>query len=161
MIQGRLSAYRSHVRSELERAFSEELPPHDVATSFSVGVFVSALPNLGIALVLFVALAYTFERVSKLALFASVIVMNPPVKWAIYAVSFWLGSRILGPSESASLSELSLSVGPEVLLRLLVGNLIIAVVIAVVGYVLALRLTRELRRRDIEVVERIVEPFTE
>lgn len=161
MIQGRLSAYRSHVRSELESAFSEELPPHDVATSFSVGVFVSALPNLGIALVLFVALAYTFERVSKLALFASVIVMNPPVKWAIYAVSFWLGSWILGPSESANLSELSLSVGPEVLLRLLVGNFIIAVVVAVVGYVLALRLTRELRRRDIEVVDRIVEPFTE
>ncbi|WP_178917500.1 DUF2062 domain-containing protein [Natronomonas gomsonensis] len=161
MPRRRLAAYRDRVRASLEDAFSEELPPHDVATSFSVGVFVSALPNLGIALVLFVALAYTFERVSKLALFASVVVMNPPVKWAIYAASFWLGSRILGPVEGASVSELSLSLGPEVLVRLLVGNVVIAVVVAVVGYGIALRLIRELRRRDIDVVDHIAEPFSE
>jgi hypothetical protein len=161
MTNGRLAAYRKRVSAELERAFSEELPPHDVATSFSVGVFVSALPNFGVALALFVALAYAFERVSKLALFASVVVMNPPVKWAIYAASFWLGSQILGPVEGASISELSFSVGPAVLLRLLVGNLVIASVVAVVGYALALRLTRELRRRNIDVVDHITEPFSE
>lgn len=77
---GRLREYRSLVGEKLAAAFAEDLPPRDVAGTFAFGVFVASLPNLGVALLLFAALAYYVERVSKLALVAAVVVMNPPVK---------------------------------------------------------------------------------
>lgn len=155
MFRERLSSYRIRVRSELDAAFAEEHPPHDVATSFAIGVFVTTLPTLGAGLLLFVAIAYLFDRISKLALFASVVVLNPVVKWGVYAVSFWLGTRLLGPVSGVTVSEVSFSAGPEIAVRLLVGNLILAVVFTVVGYVVVLRLVREFRRRDIDVAEQL------
>lgn len=159
MLRRRLAAYRSLIGEKLLAAFQEESPPRHVAGTFAFGLFFASLPNFGTALVLFAALAYYVERASKLAFVAAIVVMNPPVKWGIYLASIWLGTRLLGPAEGASLSMPSLSlsptVGPAVLFRLFVGNLLISVVVGAVGYVLALRFVRELRRRDIEIRERL------
>lgn len=147
MVRARLAVYRNRIRTELEKAFIEERPPHDVAASFAIGVFITALPTLGAGLLLFVAIAYLSDRVSKIALFASVVVLNPVAKWGVYGTSFWVGSRLLGPVPGVTLSEITYSAGPDLLLRLLVGNLILAVVLAIIGYVVVLRLINEFRRR--------------
>ena len=158
----RLSQYRTLVGEKLGAAFRADLPPSDVAGTFAFGLFVASLPNLGTALVLFAALAYYVERVSKLALVAAVVVVNPPVKWGLYLVSLWVGNRLLGPVPGATLSEFSLSqataVGPPVLVRLVAGNLLVSTVLAAAGYVLALRFVRELRARDAGVAERLPLP---
>lgn len=155
MVGQRLGAYRRRLREGLRAAFSEERSPRAIASSFSFGVFVSALPNLGVALVLFAVLARFVDSVSKLALVAAVLVMNPPAKWAVYAASYWLGARILGPLPDASVSELSVDVGPQVLVRLLLGNLLIAAIVAAVGYVLALRVVRRLQRERVDLGEAV------
>lgn len=161
MLGERVAAYRRRAGDGLEAAFSEDLPPRDIAASFSFGVFLAALPNFGIALVVFAALAYAVDRVSKLALVAAVFVMNPLAKWAVYAASFWLGSRLLGPVEGASVSSLSLSIGQDVLFRLVVGNVLISVALGVVGYVAARRFIRVLDARDIEVVETVADSLSD
>lgn len=111
------------------------------------------MPTLGTGLILFGIIAYFFTRVSKLALLASVIVLNPVVKWGVYAASFWLGTLIMGPVPGVTLADVSFSAGPEIVLRLLVGNTIIAIVFAAVGYFAALRLVRTFRRHDIDVAD--------
>lgn len=116
--------------------------------SFSVGVFLTALPTLGTGFLAFLVLAYLFKQLSKVALFASVLILNPPVKWGVYATSFWLGNQILGPVPGLSFNGVSVSMGSDVLVRLWTGNIILAVVFAVVGYVLAFRLINEYRRRQ-------------
>lgn len=151
MVRERVIAYVGRVTSALEDAFAEDHPPNDVAASFAIGVFITSLPTLGTGLLMFVALAALFDRISKLALLASVVVLNPVVKWGVYAVSFWLGVRFLGPVPGATPSDISFSAGPEIVLRLLVGNLILSVIFTVVGYLLALRLVRSIRKRDIEI----------
>lgn len=148
-----MAGYRGRVRAELEAAFDEDNPPHDVAASFAVGVFVTSLPTLGFGLLVFVALAALFERISKLALFASVVVLNPIVKWGVYVVSFWLGTLILGPAPGATPANVSLSAGPEIVTRLLVGNLLLSVVFTVTGYVAVLRLVKSFRARNVEIEE--------
>ena len=164
MPRRRLSAYRSRLAERLAAAFREDRPPRDVAATFGFGVFVASLPNFGVALALFAALGYWVERVSGLALVAAVVVMNPPVKWAVYLVSLWVGNRLLGPTE-ATVSGLSVSttasVGPSVLLRLFVGNLLVSALLGVAGYLLALRFVRELRRRDAELGDRLAESLPE
>lgn len=129
-------------------ALVEEHSPREVAASFSVGVFLTALPTLGTGLLLFVILAYLFKQLSKVALFASVLVLNPPVKWGVYATSFWLGNQILGPVPGMSFDGVSISMGSDVLLRLWTGNVILAVVFATLGYVVAFRLINEYIRRQ-------------
>lgn len=154
MVRRRVARARERVRGELEAAFVEEHTPREVAVSFAVGVFVTALPTLGVGLLAFVVLAALFERLSRVALFASVLVLNPVVKWGVYATSFWLGTGLLGPVPGASLDGVSVTAGPEILLRLWVGNLILATLFAVVGYGVALRLVEEYRRRvdDLEAL---------
>ena len=154
MIRRRVARTRERVRTKLEAAFVEEHTPQEVAVSFAIGVFLTALPTLGVGLLVFVVLAAVFERLSKLALFASVLILNPVVKWGVYATSFWLGTRLLGPAPGVTLDGVSPSAGPEILLRLWVGNLILAAVFAVIGYAVALRLVNEYRRRagDLEAL---------
>lgn len=153
---------RTELKRELEASLEEEYTTRQVAASFALGVFITSLPTLGTGVLLFLVIAYLFSNVSKLALFSSVIVLNPAVKWGVYGSSFWLGSILLGPAGSVSRSELSLSAAPEVVVRLLVGNLILAVVFTVVGYVLAYRLMAAYQKRaERGVVEGTVERVRE
>lgn len=144
----RLRSLRDDLRSEFEGALAGRHTPRQVAGSFALGVFITSLPTFGIGVLFFFVLLYLFANVSRLALFASVLVLNPVVKWGVYGASFWLGSAILGPVVGVSRSDLSLSAGPDIVARILVGNLILAVVFTLVGYVFAYRLTAAYRRRS-------------
>ncbi len=144
----RLRSVRDDLRSELEAALAERHTPRQVAGSFALGVFITALPTLGTGLLLFLLIISMFASVSKLALFASVLVLNPAVKWGVYGASFWLGSVIMGPVDGVTRSDLSLSAAPEIVSRLVVGNVILAVAFSLVGYVVAYRLMAAYRRRS-------------
>lgn len=148
-----LRASHARVKTAVNAAFAETHTPREIAGSFAVGTFVTTLPTLGTGLLLFVVIAYRFDRVSKLALFLPVVILNPMAKWGVYAASFWLGSRLLGSTPGVSRTTVSFAAGPELVLRLLVGNLILAVVFATLGYVVVHRLAREYRRREFDLVD--------
>lgn len=147
MVRRRIYRTGTRVKKRLRTAFLEDHSPHQVAVSFGVGMFVTALPTLGTGLLVFIVLAYFFEELSKVALFASVLVLSPPVKWGVYASSYWLGERLLGPLPAVTFDGLSLSIGVDVLTRLWAGNLVLAVVFAVVGYLVAFALVLDFGRR--------------
>ena len=143
MIRAHAGGYVGRVRAALARSFAETHTPREVAGSFSPDVFITMLPTLGSGPPVFVGLAAVFERISEVAPFASVVVFDPAVKWGVYAASFGLGSLLLGPVEGVSVAGgggLPPDAGRGVLTRLLVGNLILAVVAAVPSYVIAYRL---------------------
>lgn len=148
MIRRRIAQTRDKVKAKLVAALVEDHSPREVAVSFSLGVFLTALPTLGAGFLAFLVLAYLFKQLSKVALFASVLILNPPVKWGVYASSYWLGNQILGPVPGLSFEGVSVSMGGGVLVRLWVGNIILAVVFAAVSYVLALQAISEYRRRQ-------------
>ena len=149
----------AEVHDEVREALGERHTPKQVAYSFALGVFITALPTLGTGVLAFFVIAYLFESISKVSLFASVIVLNPVVKWGVYGTSFWVGSSILGPVEGVTPADVSLSAAPDIVARLLVGNVLLAVVFPAVAYVGAYRLTVEYRRRrdDVGLLERSYE----
>lgn len=149
MIRGRWETYRTRIRSELEPAFAGESSPRAVAGSFAIGLFITALPTLGTGLIVMAAIAYFWNEVSKIALFSSIAVLNPLAKGGVYLASFSLGTKLLGPVPDISLTEVSLSAGPAVVTRLLVGNTILAVLFAAVGYVFAHRTVKVSRRIEL------------
>lgn len=151
------STYRERIRAEFETAFAEDHTPHEVGFSFGLGVFLTILPTLGLGLLVFLVLVAVSDRISKIAIFASVVVVNPAVKPAVYVGSYKLGDRLLG-AELVGPVDGSLGTAVDATLRLLVGNVLLAAVLAAIGYMIVRRLTVEYRRRDIEVVEGLLEP---
>lgn len=144
----RLVGYRDRVVSEITRSFAADHTPHEVAASFAIGVVIVTIPTAGLAIVIFAVLAYFFEQASKLALFSTLIVFNPVVKWGVYGASYWLGTLVLGPVPGGSITSLSLAAGPDIVIRQLLGNVLIAVGLGLLSYVVVRWAVREYRRRQ-------------
>lgn len=157
----RLAAYRDRVLQELRKMVAERHTPHEVAASFAVGIFITALPTLGVGILGFFCILALVDRASKIAMFASIVVLNPVAKWGVYGVSFWLGTVLLGPVDGVSFSGMSSSVGPAVLRRLLLGNFILALLFTVIGYGFSFWIVSEYRRRDVELVELLPDTVVE
>jgi len=132
----------------LRRAFDQQHSTERVARSFSLGLFVAMLPTVGVGPSILFGLSTILDRLNRLALVASVAVCNPLVKPAVYVASLALGFLLLGPVEGVRLTDASLAAAPEVLFRLLVGNLVLAAVAAVPGYLLAHRTVDHYRKRE-------------
>lgn len=147
MVPSWVGRYRERIRGELRAAFGTDHPPKLVAVSFAVGVFVTALPSLGSGVLVLAWLGYRYDWANSLAFVAAVTVLNPIAKSGVYVASVGLGVALLGPVPGIASGEVGLTAGRSVLARLLLGNLLLAVGFAVVGYVLAYRGVRAYRRR--------------
>lgn len=162
MVRARVGRYTQRVREEIISSFTSEHTSHQIAGSFALGTFITMLPTLGVGLLLFVVLVYLFDWINKIALFASVLVFNPIVKWGVYLSSFSLGILLLGPVEGVGIGEVpSLDDGNDIVIRLLVGNLILAVIATVAAYFAVYRLVEAYDRHELPVVEETVEEFVE
>ena len=157
-----LAEVRARAETALERAtemlreaFAEDHSTREVAQSFSLGVFITMLPTLGTGFIAFVLLATFVDRLNKLALVASAVVFNPVVKWGVYALSVSLGFFLLGPVEGVSATDVSPTAAPAVVLRLVVGNVILAVVATVPSYLVAYRVVDRYRRDEAGLREAI------
>lgn len=147
MVRQRLSRTLNRVREELTSALLEDHSSQQIAISFGIGMFITALPTLGTGFVAMAVLVLLFKQLSKIAMLASVIVLNPVVKWGVYGSSYWLGQRLLGPAPVALFDQSLRSAGTDVLVRLWLGNIILAVVLSLGGYLLALRIVYGIHRR--------------
>lgn len=139
-IRGHLGEWKLRILDELRASIAEDHTPHQVAASFAIGTFITMMPTLGVGLLGFIVLLYLFDWINKIALFAAVLVFNPVVKWGVYLSSFSLGVLLLGPVEGMATVDISIASGPAIAYRLLVGNLILAVIATVIGYAVAYRI---------------------
>ena len=160
-MNSRVNGYINRIRDELRKSFTQDYSPREVAGSFALGVFITMLPTLGVGLVVFMVFAYLFERINKIALFASVLVLNPVVKWGVYAASISLGFFLLGPVDGFDGGGVTLDDGLEVLVRLWVGNLILAGIATAIAYPVAYRMVTSYRARELDIVGKTVETVVE
>ena len=162
MARARVEGYAAAIGEEFRSALTEDYTPRQVAGSFALGTFVTMLPTLGTGLLLFLVILYVSDSVSEIALLASVLVFNPLVKWGVYAASFTVGVILLGPVEGVSTSDVTLSAGPEIVARLLVGNLLLAALATVLGYVVVYRLAVRYEASELgETIEEALEEVVE
>lgn len=155
-----LGRYRDRVSTCIARSIAGDHTPHEVAGSFAIGVVITAVPTAGLAVVIFAVIAYLFERVSKVALFATLVVFNPVVKWVVYGASFWVGTLLLGPVPGGPVTDLSLAVGPAILMRQLLGNVLLALGLGGASYVIVRGLVREYQRRRVVAIDGMADPLT-
>lgn len=148
MDTSRFEGHVERVRDALRLAFSEDHPPHLIALSFAIGIFVTTLPTLGAGIPVLAWIGHRFAWANKLAFFAAVAILNPLVKTGVYVASFFVGVQLFGPVPGASRADIGVDAGAEVLVRLLAGNAILAIGFAVVGYLVAYRTSRAVRQHE-------------
>ncbi len=142
MFRDRVIRVQDRVRHALRTAWEEEHTPHEVATSFAIGIFVTALPTGGLGIGSFFLFAYWWSWISKPAIFSSVAVLNPAIKPAVYLGSFYVGATLFGTDPLIATRWTHLETALLLIQLLLIGNLILAVVLAGVAYVAAYYLVR-------------------
>ncbi|MFC7072389.1 DUF2062 domain-containing protein [Halovenus rubra] len=146
MSASRVTGYVEGVQTTLRGAFSEDRSPHAVASSFAFGMFAIALPNFGAAVLALMWIGKKVAWTSNLAFVAAVAILNPVVKGGIYSLSFVIGVTLLGPVPEMTTLELSLDTGRDVLIRLVLGNLLLAFGIAIVSYAVSYRTVQMVRK---------------
>jgi len=155
-MRDRAKRYVDRIREGVRESFTADHTPPEVAGSFALGVFITMLPTLGTGFILFVILSYLFARINRIALFASVLVLNPAVKWGVYGASITLGVFLLGPVEGIEGASVSRAAGWDVLIRLWVGNLVLAAIATGIGYVVVYRMVVSYRAREFEIVDTVI-----
>ncbi len=162
MVGARLQRYTDRIRSEIYSSFTEESTPRQVAGSFAIGTFITMMPTLGAGVLVFFVLIYLFDWINKIALFASVLVFNPVVKWGVYAASFALGFALLGPVEGFGVGDVpSLGEGNDIIIRLLVGNTLLAIIATILAYIFSYRLLVAYQENAFPTVEETVDEFVD
>lgn len=140
---------RKKALNELHKSFHEDKTPKEIARSFSIGVFITSLPTLGLGLLLFVVLDKMFDWISRLALLASVVVLNPFIKPLVWLASINLGAIILT-------RNFTVTTNPEsAITYLIVGNLVIAFIFSIIAYLFALEAVRKYREENLHVLDEL------
>jgi uncharacterized protein (DUF2062 family) len=144
---GRFTGYLERVRGALRLAVSEDHPPHLVALSFAVGIFLTTLPNVGGSILILAWIGGRFAWANKFAFVTAIVIMNPVIKAGVYLMSFFVGVQLFGPVRGITSADIGIGSGDDVLIRLLVGNVLLAIGFALIGYVIAYLTAREVRQR--------------
>ncbi len=108
--------------------------PHSIALGFAIGTFIGILPTPGFSIILAVIILSIFKNVSKISLFAALLLFNPIVNIPFNILSFKFGDFIF---KNSPIQELSIPLFSKIYYftrRYLVGNIIISSSISILGY---------------------------
>jgi uncharacterized protein len=112
------------------------------------------MPTGGLGIGLLAGLAAWRPWISKPAIIASIAVLNPLVKPAVYVASYQTGGIVLGNQSLRSgfdTNYTSITEAAGVAIKqLLIGNLLIAALLSISSYAVVVRLTRAHRERKRE-----------
>lgn len=116
--------------------------PRRIAASFAVGVFIGMSPLLGIHTLLGMAIAWQF-RLNKFVTLIGVYVTNPWTIVPIYTFGTWVGAKVVGLESIIPRIDWSritflglLGHFRPLLLPFVIGNTLIGLIAAGVGYFL-------------------------
>ena len=124
---------------ELVTAHTDE---HDIALGFAIGTFIGIVPTPFISFPLGLLVVLLYPKVNKLALFGSLVLWNPFTMAPFYYLNYQVGALLFGGSSAEVLALLNdfsfrhlLSTSATALQSYLIGSLIVASIVALLGYV--------------------------
>ena len=128
---------RRKIHQRLKSLTSFKETPHRLALAFGMGILLGILPGTG---VLAAAFCSTVFRLNLPLILAGALMTNPLTVPLVYLPSFFIGQRLLG-------EWLPAGTVPRLLVGTVTGNLILAVSLAMAGYILCFGAVTFLRAR--------------
>lgn len=141
-----------------------ELTPKQVAWSFAIGLHICFSPFLGLHTVLVVGLCFAFKTLHRPLVFMAALLNNPWTMVPIATLSAYAGNLLMGRGLTIDLSgvdwtrigfssfatqagfEAMVAMLRPILVPYLLGGIVLSLLAVPFGYVLALKLTRRLRK---------------
>lgn len=124
----------------IQKLANENSTPTSIALGFTLGTFIAILPTPGFGAFLAISLTLVFKIFNRLAVIVAVTIWNPLLLVPLYYLSYLFGSLLLARpinlQEELSLYEML----SEYTYAFLVGNFILAVLIAMGSYIGIFRL---------------------
>ncbi|MBI5640549.1 MAG: DUF2062 domain-containing protein [Nitrospirae bacterium] len=140
-----------HFRDRLRQILSIKESPHRIAVAFAIGVFIGMSPLLGIHTVLGIAVSWMF-KLNRIVTLIGVFITNPWTIVPIYTFGTWLGARlmqidhIMPDIDWSHISMLGLiREFRPLLMPFVVGNTLLGVVSAVLGYLVIYKAVKRSR----------------
>jgi uncharacterized protein (DUF2062 family) len=135
---------RSGVRKAYERFLRIRGEPKEIARGLAVGILIGMLPVLGLQTVSAVFFA-SLLKCSKISAALGTLISNPLTTPPLYALTYYVGSKIMGLSQelprwkNSGLETLvqMLHKTPEILWALFIGGILLGVPLAAAGYYLS------------------------
>lgn len=146
----KLQEYWSRAQSEILESIKEEHTPHETAFSFALGTFIILIPTSAMGLFILGAIAVTFERINRIALFSTAIIFNPAVNMAFYAFSYFVGSTIFGDPSVPSIDMFSLTQTFSFGQNFIVGSIVTGLAISFVSYLVVHRIAAMVQSNEKE-----------
>ncbi len=146
------------VKEHFKDVTSLKKSPHSIAGGFAIGTFVALLPTFGLGVFIGILVLLFFKKISKISMMLAFVVWNPLILASVYPVSYIIGNTIL--SDSSAQSH-----GISILEKLftssksfLLGSVILATIVAVIGYLLILILAShyqkiKLKKQSLEEIK--------
>lgn len=145
--------------------------PRAIAGGFSLGMFIAFTPTLGAQIALAIIFS-TFFNFNRAAAILPVWITNPVTVAPIFTFNYWIGQSIWGGPHVSEVSQLFLNLGktmarldiweskqlfyeminlgPELIIPLCIGSLIVSTVTALLTYFISMRLLYQLAKRKRE-----------
>lgn len=145
--------------------------PRAIAGGFALGMFIAFTPTLGAQIALAIIFS-TFFNFNRAAAILPVWITNPVTVAPIFTFNYWIGQNVWGGPPVSEVSKLFLhlgatmarldfweskelfyeviNLGPELVIPLCIGSLIVSTVTALLAYFGSLRLLRLLAKRKRE-----------
>lgn len=119
----------------------------DVAGGAAIGTFIAVLPTPGVSILLGLLVVLIYPKVNKLALFGSMVIWNPLTNIPLTILSYKIGDLIFGSIAAVKYDPTLTSIIIEFSRRYLLGNLIVALTISIISYVVVYHLVRMYRKK--------------
>lgn len=138
------SKFRLLLNKTYERFVKMRGYPREIALGFSLGIFISMSPFMGLQMLIAIPIAALFKW-SKLAAGFGVWLSNPLTAPVIYPITYVVGKKITGGSAPFHMPNdfsydalvILLEKSPEVLGKLIIGGMVVGFPLAVAGYFFA------------------------
>lgn len=144
-----LRRWRSNAAVMYDRFIRLRGSPKEIALGLALGLFIGMSPFFGLHILIAAVFAAVF-RWSKISAILGVNITNAFTAPFIYPLTYWIGSQLTGLSSGSDINVaftvdgmiLLVKQSPRILLSMTAGGAVLGIPIAVLGYILALRLIR-------------------
>lgn len=139
---------KNKIKKHFEEVIKLKTSPSSIAIGFAIGTFFGLFPTLGLELLLIPLIILTFKKISKVSLGLAYIIWNPLVSLPFYALGYKIGDLILGDIPIRTYRFEILNQIYIYSMRFIVGNFIVAIIMAILCYFLAYHLTNKYQREN-------------
>lgn len=141
----KIKKYIAKAKSEIVKSIKDEYTPHETALSFAIGTFIVLVPTSATGLLILGAIAVMFDNINRIALFSTAVVFNPVVNIGFYALSYLVGSTLLGNPRVPNLEMFWITETISISQSLIVGSILTALAISLISYLLVYRISMHIQ----------------